>query len=333
MCAPGRNPVGVAALRRRVGRGSPRHGRAPERRLPSPSAGRSRATRGVPRSRGRAWPLCSVGLRPEVDEPDRLDARRAHLVELADALRLAVEIAIELFEATAPGAHVGFELALLLVAEVEGQLPELVALVPGELLAHPLALTLEGFAQVLLLALAALLELLDGERCEFLRTRLELGQKVLYVAGGRVEQLALDRLAGHAAAGAAERTLEEVERLRFCVPRVVLKHLLALRRLDPARRDRHQLLVQSLRALTIEREAAQKDHARDRVRGLRETGARKVVVNEALGAKAGQQPLGDPLLEVQVNSVLRQHAPVLEDDWPDRRLAAPVGDLLVLFSG
>src|SRR5438876_585290 len=228
-CPLRRNPSRAAAPRRRAGRGSPPHGRAPERRPPSQSGGRSRATRGAPGSRGRAWPWRSVSLRPEIDEPDWLDALRSHLVELSDALRLTVEVAIELLEATAPGAHVGFELALLVVVEVEAELPELVALVPGELFAHSLALTLEDLAQVFLLALAAPLELLDGKRCQFLRTRLELGQKLLYVAGGRVEQLALDRLAGHAAAGSAERALEEVKRLRLCFPGVCLKPLLALR--------------------------------------------------------------------------------------------------------
>ena len=51
-------------------------------------------------------------------------------------------------------------------------------------------------------------------------------------------------------------------------------------------------------------------------------------MDEALGAEAGEESLGDPLLEMQMNSVFRQHTRVLEDDRPDRRLAAPVGDLL-----
>ena len=69
--------------------------------------------------------------------------------------RLLLEVAVELLEADAPGAHVGFELALLLVVEVQRELLEL-RLVLLELLAHALALPLEGLAQVLLLALAAL---------------------------------------------------------------------------------------------------------------------------------------------------------------------------------
>ena len=56
-----------------------------------------------------------VRLRPEVDEPNWLHAPRAYLVELAYALRLPFELAVELLEPDAPGAHIGFELALLLL--------------------------------------------------------------------------------------------------------------------------------------------------------------------------------------------------------------------------
>ena len=56
-------------------------------------------------------------------------------------------------------------------------------------------------------------------------------------------------------------------------------------------------------------------------------------MDEALRAEAREQALGDPLLEVQVDGVLGEHARVLENDRPDRRLAAPVGELLVLLAG
>ena len=71
----------------------------------------------------------------------------------------------------------------------ERELLEL-ALVLGELLAHALALPLEGLAQVLLLPLAALAELLDRERRQLLGARLELRQELLDVARRRVEELA-----------------------------------------------------------------------------------------------------------------------------------------------
>ena len=90
-----------------------------------PVGGRNRSTRGAQRLEGRASPWCSVRLRPEVDEPDGLDALCAHFVELADALWLHLEISVELIEPAAPRAHVGFELALLLLVEIEGELLEL----------------------------------------------------------------------------------------------------------------------------------------------------------------------------------------------------------------
>jgi hypothetical protein len=39
--------------------------------------------------RGRAW-ACSVRLRPEIDQPDRLNALCADLIEIADSLRLVL---------------------------------------------------------------------------------------------------------------------------------------------------------------------------------------------------------------------------------------------------
>ncbi len=203
----------------------------------------------------------------------------------------------------------------------------------GELFAHALGLPLEGLAQVLVLLRAALPELVDGERRELLGPRLELGQELLDVAGRRGEEPPLDRFSGRAVVRVAERAFEEVERPRLRLPRVSREWRLALGRLSPARRQRYQLLVQPLRALTIERKPTQQDHARDRVGDLREAGTREIVVDEALRAEAGEQPLGNPLLEVQVDGVLGQHASVLEDDRPDRCLAAPVGDLLVLLAG
>src|SRR5262245_66228356 len=56
-------------------------------------------------------------------------------------------------------------------------------------------------------------------------------------------------------------------------------------------------------------------------------------MDEALGAKAGEQALGDALLEVQVDGVVREYPCVLEDHGPDRRLPAPVGELLVVLPG
>ena len=55
-------------------------------------------------------------------------------------------------------------------------------------------------------------------------------------------------------------------------------------------------------------------------------------MDEALRAKAREQPLGHSLLKMQVNGILGEHASILENNGPDRRFAAPLGERLVLIS-
>jgi hypothetical protein len=56
------------------------------------------------------------------------------------------------------------------------------------------------------------------------------------------------------------------------------------------------------------------------------------MVDEALRAEASEEALGDPLLKMQVNGVLGEYARILEHDRADRRIASPVGELLVLLA-
>ena len=49
--------------------------------------------------------------------------------------------------------------------------------------------------------------------------------------------------------------------------------------------------------------------------------------------KPRQQPLGDSLLQVQVDGVFAEYAGVLEDHRPDRRNTAPVHELLIGLAG
>ena len=90
-----------------------------------------------------------------------------------------------------------------------------------------------------------------------------------------------------------------------------------------------ELLVQPRGRGAVEAEAAEQDHARDRVRRLGEAGAGEVVVDEALGDEAAEQPLHDPVLQVEVDDVVVERAGVLEDDRADRRVAPPFPGLLV----
>ena len=56
-------------------------------------------------------------------------------------------------------------------------------------------------------------------------------------------------------------------------------------------------------------------------------------MDEALGAEPREEALGHPLLQVQVDGVVAEHAGVLEDHRTDGRLAPPVGQLLVATTG
>jgi len=55
-------------------------------------------------------------------------------------------------------------------------------------------------------------------------------------------------------------------------------------------------------------------------------------MDETLRAETRQQALCDPLLKMQVNGVLSEHARVLEYNWSNGRFASPVGELLVLLA-
>ena len=87
--------------------------------------------------------------------------------------------------------------------------------------------------------------------------------------------------------------------------------------------------MQAFGAAAVQAQPAQQDHARDRVGGLYQAGARQVVMDETLGAETGQQALRHALLQVQVHRFVGKYAGVLEDDRADGRFAPPLGQLLV----
>ena len=283
--------------------------------------------------RDRAWPRSSVRLRPEVDEPDRLDPlrpapRRSRGSAAARVSRSRSNCSRRLRQER----MLASSWRLSSSREVERELVE-VPLVLGELFAHPLALALEGLAQVGRLPLAALAELLD-------RALRPVPRLAARAAAGALRRRAAPRRgafaglpsSGIGVASVAERLLEQVERLRLRLARVGVSGSVALRRLDPPRGDRDELLVQPLGAASVEESRPSRMTRGIESADLGEAGAREIVVDEALRAEAREQPLRDPLLEVQVDGVLGEHAGVLEDDRPDRRLAAPVGELLVLLA-
>ena len=185
------------------------------------------------------------------------------------------------------------------------------------------------------LALAALAQLLARRRPRApRRARSSCGSSSATSRARGLEQplaIALGRLVRRAS---AERVVEQLEAARLGVPRVGLR---AARRARSGSIQRAATGTSSSCSrsapLPVQRQPAEQDHARDRVGDLRQAGAREVVVDEPLRAEAREQPLRDPLLEVQVNGRLGEHARVLEHDRPDRRLAPPVGELLAACAG
>src|SRR5205814_491161 len=107
-----------------------------------------------------------------------------------------------------------------------------------------------------------------------------------------------DRLGRLAGGSVLQRAIQQLEGPPLRLARVRSERFVATLRLDPARRDRHQLLVEAFRSLPIEGQPPEQYDAWDRIRDLGETGARQVVVHEALCPEAREQPLRHPLRQV-----------------------------------
>ena len=208
---------------------------------------------------------------------------------------------LEAVETPAPVAHVGFELPRLVAGEREGELLEL-RLAPRQRRHHLFPLPPQRVPQVPALAGAPLGEAPFGRRRELGGAGFEARAQLGDVARRRGQQPAPHGRGGRA--GAAERFVEQGQGAGLGFARIDRERRRPPRRIDPPRRHRHQFLVQALRAPAVEAQAAQEDHAGDRVAGLRETGPREIVVDEALGPEPRQQPLRDPLLQVQVHNVV-----------------------------
>ena len=116
----------------------------------------------------------SVAFRPEVDEAYGLDARGLDRVEVANAVGLLSQVAVELLEPATPSAHIRFELPLLLVVKTQRELLERAASELGQLFADALALALQRLAQVTGLPFTTLTQFVSGHGRPFLVNREDL---------------------------------------------------------------------------------------------------------------------------------------------------------------
>jgi hypothetical protein len=149
------------------------------------------------------------------------------------------------FEADAPGSHIGFKLSYFFLTKAEGHLFKR-ALVLCEFLSHTVALPLEGFPEIFLFSQATLSELLIASAANSAARGSSWGSKSSMSCFAESRSFRWIAVPGVMEVAAAQRSLKEVERLGLRVPRIGRKRSLALRWLDPARRNRHNLLVQPL---------------------------------------------------------------------------------------
>src|SRR5690606_37619448 len=125
-------------------------------------------------------------------------------------------------------------------------------------------------------------ELLDGERSQIFRPRLELAEQLRDVLRGGGEQALLYDLRGSGFAR-PEGTVQQFQRLRLRFAGVSAEGFLPLCGIYPAGRERDDLFMEALGPASVEREPAEQDHSRDRIRGLRQARARQVVQDVTLG--------------------------------------------------
>ena len=84
---------------------------------------------------------------------------------------------------------------------------------------------------------------------------------------------------------------------------------------------------------TVETKPADENDPGDGVTSLGQAGAGEIVVDKALRGEAAEEPLNDPVLQVEVNHVLVHGASVVEDDRTNGRFSAPFPGLLIAFPG
>ena len=192
--------------------------------------------------------MASVRLRPEVDEPDRLDALRPDLVEVGDAIRALTRG----HGRTASSRRSQERMLLSSWRRSSSSKPSVscskLPRMALELLAHAVALALERLAQHRAFAAPALAELLARPRPPVpLRA-------ARAAAAARRRPARATRAAGSQSASGGwwapwpSESSSSSEAARLGLARVGLERPVSPIRLDPARRDRDQLLVQPLGA-------------------------------------------------------------------------------------
>ena len=120
-----------------------------------------------------------------------------------------------------------------------------------------------------------------------------------------------------------ERRLQRRQRRLLAGAAVGREGARAACRIDPARGDRHHLLMQARGVPPVHGEPPEQHHPGIASGGRGETRLGQVVMDQPLGGEAAEQALGDAVLQVQMHGLVAEPSGVLERDGPDARPPAP----------
>ena len=157
-----------------------------------------------------------------------------------------------------------------------------------------------------------------------LRLLLQLGQQGRHIGVGATLQTAVVHRRQAAAGRLFERLLQQGPDRLALLSSHWTEGPLAIVSGMPVGHHRDQFVVQARRTLAEQRQAAQHDQPWLRIAAGHHAGALQLVVQKALGQEAAQQPLHQPVLQVQMHRFGTEAAGIGEDHWPHWVLEAPI---------
>ena len=104
-------------------------------------------------------------------------------------------------------------------------------------------------------------------------------------------------------------------------------------RIAPLGGDGEDFIVQSGRAVSVQRQPAERHHSGYGVIGANHAGAGELIVQETLRQEASEQTLHHPMLEVEVDHLVVERTRIAEHHRPDGCLSAPLPAFLPLPDG
>ena len=194
-------------------------------------------------------------------------------------------------------------------------------------------LVFENRAHRLGLAFAALLQVALRLLRQLLAALLQRRQQVLHVARGGGQQPLLNGRSDLGGLSRSQRLFQQIQGAAFRLAGIGRQGALALNRFPPAGGDRQQFLVQARGLGTVQAQPPQQNHPGNGIATLRQTGPRQVVMDEALGGEPPQQPLRQPMFQMQMHHRVVEGRRGFEHHRPQRRFPPPLPYLLLAGAG